>query len=271
MKTKKLVMFTALVLGAIIFVGCARKPALPSTPKESTQEEAQKEAARGPQIKVSDQEIKDNSVVVEGVNANEASWVVIHADNSGVPGVVLGQTKVETGETEDVVVRIDSSKATTKLYAMLHKDAGLSNVYEFPGEDVPVKDGDAVVNVSFNIISQVMEKTKVTPTPENKDTSMEKKVEPVERIKVFIMNAEKFKFTPSILTVDKGDIVRLTITSKDADHGISIGDFGVSETIKAGTTKTVEFIADKTGTFTFQCSVYCGEGHPSMKGTLIVK
>ena len=33
----------------------------------------------------------------------------------------------------------------------------------------------------------------------------------------------------------------------------------------------IEFIADKTGTFTFKCNVPCGSGHKTMAGTLIVK
>jgi cytochrome c oxidase subunit 2 len=33
---------------------------------------------------------------------------------------------------------------------------------------------------------------------------------------------------------------------------------------------TVEFVADKAGTFTFSCSVYCGKGHRGMKGELVV-
>ena len=37
-----------------------------------------------------------------------------------------------------------------------------------------------------------------------------------------------------------------------------------------GKTEIVEFVADKRGTFEFYCSVYCGEGHSEMEGTLIV-
>lgn len=34
---------------------------------------------------------------------------------------------------------------------------------------------------------------------------------------------------------------------------------------------TVEFIADKIGTFIYYCNVPCGEGHSSMGSKLIVK
>ena len=33
---------------------------------------------------------------------------------------------------------------------------------------------------------------------------------------------------------------------------------------------SVEFTADKAGTFEFRCPTMCGQGHMNMKGTLIV-
>jgi heme/copper-type cytochrome/quinol oxidase subunit 2 len=33
---------------------------------------------------------------------------------------------------------------------------------------------------------------------------------------------------------------------------------------------TVEFVADRAGTFDITCSEYCGTGHRAMKGKLIV-
>ena len=73
------------------------------------------------------------------------------------------------------------------------------------------------------------------------------------------------------IQVKKGDTVRLQITSMDTDHGFAIAEFGVNATIPAGKTVTVEFVADRQGTFTTQCSVFCGTGHPDMQGTLIVE
>lgn len=61
------------------------------------------------------------------------------------------------------------------------------------------------------------------------------------------------------------------MTSTDVDHGLAISAFGVNKTVKAGTTEQIEFVADKQGTFTIFCSVFCGAEHGSMKGTLIVE
>ncbi len=90
-------------------------------------------------------------------------------------------------------------------------------------------------------------------------------------VKEFSLTAKRFSFTPEEITVKKGDTVRLTITSEDTSHGFSLPDFDINEQIPSGKTVSIEFIADKSGEFTFRCSVFCGSGHGSMSGTLIVQ
>ena len=68
-----------------------------------------------------------------------------------------------------------------------------------------------------------------------------------------------------------GDTVKLTINSIDVTHGFAISEFGVNVTLPRGKTKTVEFVASLAGTYKMFCSVVCGSGHSSMKGTLIVQ
>ncbi|MBI5047144.1 cytochrome c oxidase subunit II [Candidatus Micrarchaeota archaeon] len=87
----------------------------------------------------------------------------------------------------------------------------------------------------------------------------------------FQITAKNWDFTPNNITVNKGDRVRFVVTSMDVTHGITIPAFNVNLNIPAGTTKTVEFTADKSGEYPFICSVFCGEGHKNMKGTLTVK
>lgn len=90
-------------------------------------------------------------------------------------------------------------------------------------------------------------------------------------IKEFNMRAFKWSFDPAIITVDKGDRVKLHIISEDVTHGFNLQAFGINENLAPGKTTNVEFIANKTGTFTFVCSVFCGAGHSDMAGQLIVK
>ena len=85
------------------------------------------------------------------------------------------------------------------------------------------------------------------------------------------MTASQWKFEPNTVTVKQGDTVRLQIQDIDVTHGFSLPTFGVNKQLEVGKTTTVEFVADKKGTFTFACSVFCGTGHSSMTGKLVVE
>lgn len=89
-------------------------------------------------------------------------------------------------------------------------------------------------------------------------------------VKEFRMTAKQFVFEPETIEVNKGDKVRLIVTSLDVPHGISIPEYGINERLDVGKQVTIEFTADKEGTFTAFCSVFCGSGHSNMKGKIIV-
>jgi len=90
------------------------------------------------------------------------------------------------------------------------------------------------------------------------------------QLKQFTMTAKQFAFDPAQITVNKGDKVKITITSADVAHGFALPDFGINQPIPAGQTVTVEFTAGKAGTFKYFCNVPCGPGHQEMAGTLTV-
>ncbi len=85
------------------------------------------------------------------------------------------------------------------------------------------------------------------------------------------MEAWQWGFSPGEIRVKEGDTVRISATSRDVSHGISIPEFGFNLNIYPGQTTTGEFLAVKKGTYTFSCSVYCGEGHAGQRGVLIVE
>jgi heme/copper-type cytochrome/quinol oxidase subunit 2 len=83
--------------------------------------------------------------------------------------------------------------------------------------------------------------------------------------------ASRFKFEPAVISVARGDRVRLRLRSADRDHQFAIKSFRVSALIpKTGEPVTVDFVADRAGTFEFTCAEYCGTGHSGMKGRLVV-
>ena len=87
----------------------------------------------------------------------------------------------------------------------------------------------------------------------------------------FQITSRKYEFGPSSLRVKKGDHLKLVIGALDHDHGFRLDEFHINKKIEKGKTVTVEFTADKAGTFPFRCSNFCGLGHGGMKGTLVVE
>lgn len=108
-------------------------------------------------------------------------------------------------------------------------------------------------------------------TPKTTTPTTPTQTAPTGEVKEFTMTAKKWDFSPSTITVNKGDTVKLHIKSIDVTHGFGLPDFGINENLAPGKTVDVEFVADKTGTFTFACTVFCGSGHGGMKGQLVVK
>ncbi len=87
---------------------------------------------------------------------------------------------------------------------------------------------------------------------------------------VIRVTAKRFEYEPSEITVKKGTPVAIEIVSLDRKHGFALPDFKVRADVKPGQTSVVRFTPDKAGRFTFHCDLFCGSGHESMTGTLIV-
>lgn len=84
------------------------------------------------------------------------------------------------------------------------------------------------------------------------------------------ISASQYAYDPAEITVHVGQRVLLEITSTDVVHGIYIDGYELQVIADAGQIQTLEFIADRPGTFTLRCSVTCGPLHPFMVGKLHV-
>jgi cytochrome c oxidase subunit 2 len=82
--------------------------------------------------------------------------------------------------------------------------------------------------------------------------------------------ARQFEFSPRVITVHKGDHVKLILTSEDVPHGFKIDELKIDKHISPHRSVSTEFTADREGRFKFYCSVYCGDDHDKMVGELIV-
>ncbi|HET7548094.1 MAG TPA: cupredoxin domain-containing protein [Usitatibacter sp.] len=88
--------------------------------------------------------------------------------------------------------------------------------------------------------------------------------------RVVKVSARRFAFTPGEIRLAKGAPVVLELTTEDVFMGMNIPDFGVRSDIVPGKTMKLSFTPDKAGTFDFVCDVFCGDGHETMSGKLIV-
>lgn len=91
--------------------------------------------------------------------------------------------------------------------------------------------------------------------------------------RVIAINAERFAFNPSKVTVKQGQLIEFVLTSDDTDHGFRVADAGIDVAIppQGRGEARVRFVATEKGKFRFECSRPCGAGHNLMRGILEVK
>ena len=84
--------------------------------------------------------------------------------------------------------------------------------------------------------------------------------------------ASGYEFAPAVVQVAAGERIVLRARASDGKaHGIAIKELKVKAALpKTGEVVPIEFTADKAGTYTIACSVYCGSGHSRMKARLVV-
>jgi len=78
------------------------------------------------------------------------------------------------------------------------------------------------------------------------------------------IHAHRFAFTPSEITVKKGETVKLELFSDDVPHSLQIKDLGINQVVTKGKPAEVTFTPDKAGDFHGQCGRFCGAGHGQM-------
>jgi heme/copper-type cytochrome/quinol oxidase subunit 2 len=94
---------------------------------------------------------------------------------------------------------------------------------------------------------------------------------PTGDVKEFNIEAGFPYYKPNLITVKKGDTVKIVMKSVDMQHDFNIDELGVKMPItKAGETNSVEFVAGTAGSFEYYCSV--GQHRKNGQfGTLVVQ
>ena len=86
-----------------------------------------------------------------------------------------------------------------------------------------------------------------------------------------VYEAFQYGFSPDPLVVISGEVVELTLKSRDVKHGVMIPEIDFSAEIYPDKTSAAIFTApSKPGKYSIFCSIFCGSGHGDMHGTLLV-
>lgn len=83
------------------------------------------------------------------------------------------------------------------------------------------------------------------------------------------VTGQNYSFTPKEITVSKGSLVKINFTAKDSSHTFTLPDFDIDTgLVSPGSSRSVQFVASKAGTFQFYCIPHKSMG---MTGTLKVE
>ena len=133
--------------------------------------------------------------------------------------------------------------------------------------------GNPSPTVSPSVSVSVSPSVSATPTasPTTSPVATSPKATPVSSVKTFTVVGKSFSFTPAEMTVNKGDTVKIIFQNTGGSHDWRIDEFNAqTKVISNGQTETIQFVADKKGTFEYYCSVGTHR-QLGMKGNLIVK
>ncbi len=125
-----------------------------------------------------------------------------------------------------------------------------------------------ILIISFLVL--VLINTACTTTVKQEPGSSENNNDAIA-VREFTVRGSNFKYDMQEIKVKKGEGVIINFVSDDGNHDFTIDEFNArTKIIAKGEKDTIDFIADKSGTFEFYCSV--GQHRAlGMKGSFIVE
>jgi cytochrome c oxidase subunit 2 len=88
--------------------------------------------------------------------------------------------------------------------------------------------------------------------------------------RVIQVHARRFVFTPDQIRLAPHEAVVFELTSEDITMGFAIPQYGVRVDVPPGPPVRLAAQAGEAGTVEFLCDIFCGSGHETMNGALIV-
>lgn len=83
--------------------------------------------------------------------------------------------------------------------------------------------------------------------------------------------SQTWVFLPSEIRIPAGSTVTFYLTSKDVQHGFKLDGTNINMMVLPGEISTLTATFDEPGTYNYICHEYCGVGHHTMFGRLIVE
>jgi len=215
-----------------------------------------------PSVVAEDQMVED-TVTADVVVSDGPGWIVIHADNEGAPGPVIGFSAVEDGTNLDVAIEVDADGLTDTVFPMLHVDTGEIGTYEFgevEGADGPVMVNDEVLTFPISATGEMMDMEATEETTEDESASAGGET---------AIEISGFAFGAGETTVPVGTTVTWT-NADSAPHTVTADDGSfVSGNMNTGDTFTFTF--DEPGTYAYYCEYHGGAGGEGMAATITVE
>ena len=117
----------ALLGGALLLSGCAGSS---EEPVDKMKVWGYVTSADKAQLELEESQDGVDELVVKRVKAPGDSWIVVHADDNGKPGMRVGITRVDAGESTDVKVKLEDL-TTPKVIVALQADRGTKDKFDF--------------------------------------------------------------------------------------------------------------------------------------------
>jgi cytochrome c oxidase subunit 2 len=89
--------------------------------------------------------------------------------------------------------------------------------------------------------------------------------------RVVEITAHRFEFTPSEITLERGQTTTLRLHSQDVTHGFFMRALGIDAIIERDKVIDVPVTPAEPGRYTVICDHFCGAGHGNMKMTIVVR
>ncbi|HEY9583573.1 MAG TPA: hypothetical protein VJI66_01250 [Candidatus Paceibacterota bacterium] len=152
-----IVIIILIVLGYYLFRG--DKVVSPTTDDTNTTDDSSLVASQAANRVVVTDQFPGNIVYLSSVQLEKPGFVVVHKDNNGTPGDIIGYQYFDKGINPGRITLTSSTVEGGVYYAMLHSDDG-DKVFNAT-KDLPLKDskGDVIMKI-FRATSDVSAESK---------------------------------------------------------------------------------------------------------------